>query len=118
MFYTFHQNNSGGSFVEDERSGITSAVIVEADNSDEANNLAQRIGVYFDEDYSVDCECCGTRWSAAWEDEGRKVPSIYEQDVSGGTYSTKWSRWTDLAAYIHYKDGRVVPVEWAKEETR
>lgn len=113
MFYTFNQNNSGGYFTEDERRGITCSVIVEADNSDEANYLAQRIGVYFDEDYAVDCECCGPRWGKAWEDAGSEVPSIFGQDVSGGTYSTEWTRWTDLAAYIHYKDGRVVPVEWA-----
>lgn len=47
MFYEFRQNNSGGVFEIDESRGISLHVIVEADTAEEANERAQRIGLYF-----------------------------------------------------------------------
>ena len=60
MFYYFNQNNSGGGF--DLKA---EAVIVEANSADEANTIAQTVGVYFDGvAIDEDCECCGDRWYA------------------------------------------------------
>lgn len=109
VFYTYDQNNSGGGFDEDAGAGLTHRVIVEANDTYEADLIAQSIGIYFDENYDIDCECCGTRWDSAWG-EGDPVPSIFGQDVSTGIYSSPWPSWTTVEAYIHYKDGRVVPV--------
>ena len=46
MFYTFTQNNSGGCFDADDE--ITHFVIIEADNANLANELAELVGIYFD----------------------------------------------------------------------
>lgn len=116
MFYTYWQNNSGGNFVEDDERGITLTVIIEADTAEEANERAEQIGLYFDGD--GDCECCGARWDAAWEyEEGDLQPEVYGDDVSSGklpppTGGWKPMKWTKVAAYIHYKDGRIVTVDW------
>lgn len=109
-FYTFDQNNSGGSFVEDDQVGITQRVIVEAESADYADYRAERIGLYFDG--AGDCSCCGDRWYSASEYDRTDVPSIYDQDVSSGEYTPgKYHMpWTEVAAYIHYLDGSVVPV--------
>lgn len=115
MFYTFNQNNSGGSFELDTARGISHYVIVEADDTLEAEYLAERIGLYFDGiDKGQDCECCGDRWHRPWDD-GTEVPSIYEKDVSSGVIpKTKYSmKWMDgPEGYIHYKGGRVVELDY------
>lgn len=104
MFYTYDQNNSGGSFDYDAKRGISSAVIVEADSADQADNRARRIGLYFD-GYG-DCECCGNRWSEAWR--GTKVPEMYGRPVEGYTSFVKWQGQGRPEIFVHYKDGRIV----------
>ena len=110
MFYTYSQNNSGGSFVF--RRGISVFVIVEADSAAEANVRAEQIGLYFGGE--GDCECCGDRWypysSTA---KGDKWPSLHGKRVTTkATAETlslfiKWAKGPEV--FIHYKDGRVVP---------
>lgn len=112
-FYQYSQNNSGGRFHEDASAGITHFVIIEAENIAHANSRAEEIGLYFDG--SGDCECCGSRWSEKYEwddfDDSDPVPSLYTVDVSSGIYvPDHYIPWTKVEAYIHYLDGRVVPV--------
>lgn len=58
MFYTFAQNNSGGSFV-----------------------IAESIGIYFDGvECDLDCECCGDRWSRYCDENDE--PLINGQAIS------------------------------------
>ena len=94
MFYTFTQNNSGGSFIGPR------FVIVEADSADEANDIAERsTPVYFDGTWCrdgcdvdpyescacmVDCYCCGDRWSRVSEYAATERPEIYGEPVSSG----------------------------------
>lgn len=59
-YYVFHQNNTGGIFENPAKN-----VIVKAESIEEANKIAESNGVYFDENYDIDCECCGTRWNSA-----------------------------------------------------
>lgn len=76
MFYTFSQMNSGGSFIGDYR-----YIIIEADSADEANQIAEDHGVYFDGCYyGIDCRCCGDRWHRCWEYDGTENPEIYGID--------------------------------------
>lgn len=101
-FYTFSQNNSGGSF-----SGPAHYVIVEADDHDEANQIAQDVaGVYFNgcEDGS-DCPCCGDRWypMGSWE-EADTVPSIYGDPVNLVTREIR-STSLDGSWIVYYKNG-------------
>ena len=44
-WFTFHQNNSGGKFVVDDDVDVN--IIIQANYADEANELAQRVGIYF-----------------------------------------------------------------------
>lgn len=101
-FYTFSQNNSGGRFDFFPSKGISLNVIIEASSADDANDRAERAGLYFDGcEAGQDCECCGDRWSRAWMNDGKDSPMVYGDKVveSSG----------DIAdAYIHYSDGRIV----------
>ena len=79
-WFTFTQNNSGGKFRVDDN--VDAYVIIQAHSPVEANELAQRIGIYFNgvaDGY--DCKCCGDRWSEAWG-EGDDVPEIYGKPVA------------------------------------
>lgn len=103
MFYTFTQNNSGGSFRFDSHSGITHHVIIEADNEREAVNYAESIGLYFDGE--GDCECCGNRWHEPY-DEGSEVPSLYGTPVAEYNWHDAFGKWIKgPECYVHYKDG-------------
>ncbi len=106
MFFTFNQNNSGGSFVFDPDNGISHFVIIEAKNVEAAIEKAENIGLYFDGD--DDCPCCGARWNEPWDD-GSTEPLIYGK--SPEEYATEsHTKWIDgYECYIHYDKGPVVP---------
>lgn len=80
-YYTFSQNNSGGSFVQND--DLDGYVIIEARNSAEANQKAKDIGIYFDgSETGDDCSCCGDRWYRADESDAVDYPSVYGEDVT------------------------------------
>jgi hypothetical protein len=106
-FYTFNQNNSGGSFDHDPNAGIGYCVCVEAANETDANQRAEQIGLYFNGcDSGMDCDCCGDRWYEQWREEGDETPTLYGKPLTGG-----WG----LPSYIHYLDGRVEMVPENKD---
>lgn len=116
MFYTFRQNNSGGSFVFDPVSGISTTVIVEADDLEEAVYRAQRIGLYFNGvDDGSDCGCCGDRWYEPFYDDGSVEPEVYGRVVHKDEPFNEQGlniRWVDgPQGYIHYKDNSFVPFD-------
>ncbi len=74
-YFTFVQNNSGGTF-----QGPAPYVIIEAENAEHANELAEENGLYFDGcSDGRDCNCCGDRWRRTYETEGKDEPLIYGQ---------------------------------------
>jgi len=94
-FFEFSQNNSGGRFEIDEAKGIGSSVYIEARTANEANEKAERIGIYFDGvDEGRDCECCGDRWFRASEHSGEKKIVLSE------VYSFNWHPFV----YVHHAD--------------
>lgn len=106
-YFTYWQNNSGGSF---DRPAIY--VIVEAATAEEANAIAEMHGIYFNGcEAGEDCECCGDRWGHA-RGEGDAEPLIYGQSVIeylSGKYAGMWAK---PKRGIHevmliYKDGAV-----------
>lgn len=99
-FYCFKQNNSGGMF--DENDNVCENVIIEAHTPEEANKLADNVGIYFDGcSTGQDCSCCGDRWYELWEDaEGTDIPTIYGKDVNE-IYKSCFSN----KVIIHYLDG-------------
>lgn len=103
-FYTYSQNNSGGGFDHDPGAGIGYEVIVEAESSEDANDRAEMIGLYFNGcAYERDCPCCGDRWYEASDwDVSDTVP-----ETRGG-----WG----LPSYIHYLDGTVEEVPFSKDK--
>lgn len=110
MWYTFNQNNSGGSFHIDKKTGITVVVIVEADSAEEANDRAENIGLYFDG--IGDCPCCGDRWcSQCDDDEGTKEPKIYGMSVTDYVRQEERYLWAEKGfnVVLHPKKG---PFRW------
>ncbi|MEW1550971.1 DUF7296 family protein [Streptomyces tsukubensis] len=103
-FYTFMQNNSGGSFHYSESAGISCVVIIEAHSADAANLRARNIGLYFDG--IGDCPCCGDRWTLAYG-SGDETPSVYDAPLSKYKPILKWMA-NGYEAFIHYTDGSVV----------
>lgn len=109
MFYTYYQNNSGGNYQEDHEHGISCYVIVEAGSPGEANDKAERIGLYFDSD--MDCECCGPRWSRKRvSTDAREIPNVYGCPVAELDFDNDNLFKTiedNPEGYVHYLDGRV-----------
>jgi len=110
MFYTFRQNNSGGSFDFDEDAGITHFVIVEAEKSSSANSIAENIGLYWNGcETGDDCGCCGDRWNKSYESDAEKKPSYYGKELTSDTFKSGenyiWMK-EGKEACVHYLDGR------------
>lgn len=78
-FYTFRQNNSGGSFYGPHY------VIIEAESPEAANLIAENtdeVNIYFDGcALGIDCNCCGDRWSRVYESDANDKLMIYNQEI-------------------------------------
>lgn len=110
-FYTYYQNNSGGHYIENSKKGLDTIVIIEALDSDHANMLAERIGIYFDGvEHDQDCPCCGDRWHRAEENDGTDSPEIY-----GDSINTVTECWRGNHAFIHYLDKSFEKVMFKKK---
>lgn len=92
QYYTYRQNNSGGTFT-----GPAIIVFIQAYSEEEANRKAMAEGLYFDGD--GDCPCCGNRWSD-WNDKGFDEPMIYGETIE--EHLNGKDLWTDL-----YKNEKV-----------
>jgi hypothetical protein len=82
-YYTFSQNNSGGSF-----DGSYHYVIIEAPSPEAANEIAVNldlpdVDIYFDGcSDGRDCPCCGDRWYPQYDDsDGYDTPQVYSKPV-------------------------------------
>jgi hypothetical protein len=107
LFYTYSQNNSGGSFDVDLKTGIAETVIIQAASVEEANAKAENIGLYWNGcDSGIDCECCGDRWSQPWDD-GTPTPEIYGQPVNQENVNKTFCTGLRSAVAVHYYDGRI-----------
>jgi hypothetical protein len=106
-FFTFRQNNSGGSF-DHEEGKFGYAAIIEASCARKANGKARAIGLYFDGIRNgKDCGCCGDRWGKA-DEEGEPEPRINGTPIKQAAVKTCTLRgWWGLPIYVHYLDGRV-----------
>jgi hypothetical protein len=103
VFYTFNQNNSGGSFIKNDT--VCEYVIIEADSAGEANDIAEDKGIYFNGcDKDIDCPCCGDRWYAAWNGDETSEPLIYGK--SPEDYNL-WLKDGEVYCRVFYKNGIV-----------
>lgn len=104
-FYLFVQNNSGGYFIKNK--DVDVRVYIEALNAQQANsifdNLDSGVGDY--------CECCGSRWSLADEEEAMDEPSSWcaEAQKVVNVAQAKIKNYFGLidnnGVIIHYLDG-------------
>lgn len=94
MFYLFSQNNSGGSFIVNDK--VCHRLFIEADDEGEALQIAESLGCYWDGvNKGLDCPCCGDRWSTyydeidinKWKNDGYKV------SVHDGIYYNTIQEW-------------------------
>ena len=61
QFYVLTQNNSGGSFVTDDK--LCHRLIIEASSEKEVISIAEDLGCYWNGcNEGMDCPCCGDRW--------------------------------------------------------
>ena len=83
-FYEFNQNNSGGSFIEDDQ--LCHRIIIEAQSESEATRIAESLGCYWDGvSKGIDCDCCGDRWYGGSEVDIEKINKKW-----GGLEYNKW----------------------------
>lgn len=109
-FYRFHQNNSGGMHIVDDR--VTINVFIEADNDIEADAKAETVGIYFEGcDTGMDCECCGDRWyrSDDNDSDNADTPTLYGIPIENHSPADEyWVKVGEPYAHVYYKDGRKV----------
>lgn len=99
-FYTYHQNNSGGSFNKNPNKGIDEYVIVEAESASDADDRAESIGLYFNGcNEGIDCSCCGDRWYPASPYDANDEPLVFSYKLAetGDDNSS--------SVFVHYMDG-------------
>ena len=93
MFYSYHQNNSGGFFCSPAID-----VVIEADSAEEANRIAESKGLYFDG--QGDCDCCGNRWTEEFGSGEDSVPELYKESWYDSKVNYKVKR-----RIVYFKDG-------------
>jgi hypothetical protein len=110
VFYPYYQNNSGGRFIVNET--VTTYVIIEALDANEANFRAESLGIYFNGcETGDDCPCCGNRWNPAYKTDGTAEPTIYERPIAKrfenlhGFIPTTWVNKGEPDVIVHYLDG-------------
>lgn len=100
-FFCYRQNNSGGSFVVDDN--VTVNVYIQANSMDEANNIAESIGIYFNGcEMGRDCSCCGDRWYR-WPTE-MTIEEVFKI-ITNGLFEI-WYR--DEHSIIHLLSGQKI----------
>lgn len=103
-FYTFTQNNSGGSFYFSN--DLSCFVIIEAKSIEEANEKAESIGIYFDGcSTGQDCECCGDRWYEADKYSEEDEPLLYGKPIED--YEAYFFDKDKCYCVVHYINGDV-----------
>lgn len=106
MFYTFRQNNSGGSFINN--AAVGQYVIIEAPTKERAYDIAEDIGLYWDGVYEGrDCDCCGDRWYRGADE--------YEEPKIYGEPFDSFVDHFDAGIHVYYLDGRHERIRGTRE---
>ena len=103
MWFNFDQNNSGGNFIVNDN--VTHRVIIEADSEEEAIEIGENLGMYWDGcDIGVDCPCCGDRWYCA-PSQIDKTKEGFSIEEYAQNLADSWG-WCTPDIYIYYKNGK------------
>jgi len=114
-FYGFTQNNSGGSFVENE--SLCHRLFIEAESLGEAIDKAEELGCYWGGvEAGIDCPCCGDRWDTYCIEY--TFPFKFSSKVTFNTIeeaaqylANNYISWTKPDGRIFYLDGSVKEIE-------
>lgn len=112
MYYKYQQNNSGGDYIQNE--DVDEVVIIEASSAEEANSIAESVGIYFDGCATdTDCACCGDRWYRTYEDDGLEDLEVFLQNFQGKLYiyTEKGKTKASLTLTFHTKPKKQKPLE-------
>ena len=105
-WYEFKQNNSGGSFVVDDK--VCHRIYIEAEDFREAVIIAESLGCYWNGvEKGIDCPCCGSRWSK-WDNQPIDFDDNNSKSIA--EYAQKMTNeygWTYPDERIYYKNGDV-----------
>jgi len=117
-WYEYRQNNSGGSFVEND--SVAHYVLVQATSTADADNKAESVGIYFDGCHKgYDCTCCGDRWYSA----DRPLDKFRVYTWGKGRYDTDYDKVEDYAQALtdddsFAKEGKSVVVVYFADGTK
>lgn len=102
-FYHYGQNNSGGSHIVNNK--VAKNVYIEAENVEQANEIALSIGIYFDGcSKGMDCSCCGDRWHAPYS--AIETPKEFIEELqSAYRYAYSFKDEKDVFAIIYMQHG-------------
>lgn len=88
-WYQFDQNNSGGSFVVNDK--VCHRLFIEAESFDDAVEKAEDLGCYWNGvDDGRDCPCCGDRWNK-WNDDSVNIEKYKTEGYTVSIYDGIWS---------------------------
>ena len=107
-FFQYDQNNSGGSFITNDK--VCHRLFIEAPDEEAAERIALSLGVYFNGvERGIDCSCCGDRWSN-WSDEIKE----YHYEAYNASTIEEYAQavadrygWTKPDTRIYYLNGTV-----------
>lgn len=112
-WYLFDQNNSGGSFVVNDK--VCHRLFIEAESFDDAVEKAEDIGCYWNGvEEGRDCPCCGDRWNN-WNDDPVDIEEYKTEGYKVGIYDNIYS---DTRSTWEEKYRRYGVIEEPKFETR
>lgn len=113
-WFNFSQNNSYGGFDIDEH--VAHEMFIQASNFEEANDLAESIGCYFNGvDDGIDCSCRGNRWHALLSDcDAINLPYGVTIERYAQSVVTD-SIFLNQKAYIYYYGERKPKVIYGKD---
>lgn len=100
-FFCYRQNNSGGRFHVD--GNVTVNVYIQANSMDDATEIAESIGIYFNGcEKKRDCSCCGDRWY--YVPTEMTIEEVFKS-ITDGEYEF-WHR--DEHSIIHLLSGQKI----------
>jgi hypothetical protein len=92
-------------------------LFIEAENAEQANEIAKSLGVYFNgKEKGIDCECRGDRWYEVSEDDVVDLKAASEwmnvelKSIEDYAQSLAEYGWTYPEARVFYLSGKVVEI--------
>jgi hypothetical protein len=101
-YFSFSQNNSGGVILTDDTKGIGEYVYIWANSFGEANDKADKIGL-FNLPY---CECCGERFYSLW----------HSNPLHNGDSESLFSTYEQVTVFFHLPTGEIKKMVLDKSE--